>query len=764
MTNKTFTPKIYKATYLVVVLSLILTIVPNFANAGLSYDTGYYTNLCGSGLSADSYSCQANCNTGTGEARGDYVVKFTCDGNLTDCTQNESAWTDYQKVNDPYPGCGKTVQLDVFSKNCREDGPYIWSCGDSDLLGYMVWYSGDCNSNPGCPFDSTQVRVHKNDSQPWSENLTVYTDETFKAGIFTNGSGELSSNARLEISGSDYSNMYDNENSLDIYNLSIPIAGFYTIRGEIKGYENDPGCSQEIDIEVLSRYEQEPDLNIHKTVRNINDNTNFQESVSADPLDRVEFKLYITAIGSGQIDNVKVKDVLPWQLVNKGNLLINGVPIVGAGSIENEINLGAMFAGQTKTITFQAEVVSENNFGYGTTGLINTGKVWANTFSVIEDTAIVNVYKISPQSESPGLSIDKLVRNITDNTSWSNSVYADPLDKVEFEIQIDSIGAETANNVIVTDVLPSKLDYLGNLRINGATSYGNLSSGLNIGSMYPGQTKTITFDARVDSENQFNAGTTSIINTADVRANGLSRIYDSASLNVRKNIELKTDFSVVKKVKSLTENHTKWYESISSKPGDIVAFEIRVKAPDNASAKDVIVKDSLPSKIAYKGNVRIDGLVKPGAGNILTGLNIGDLYAGQTRIITFEAEIVKASEFNYGNTDLVNTAMAYNIDKADTATAKVIVNRKKVAGITTITTGVFDSFALSLIITFALTYCILFFSFLSRKSNLQFANIGSEAKSKAENLYHSLNIISSEASAEKRLKNRIAEIRKQENI
>jgi len=115
---------------------------PLVASANLNYGAGYYTNLCGSGTAANFYSCSANCNPATGECSGNYVVKWTCDGNVTDCRDNESAWSSYHKVDSPHPGCNKTVQIDVFSKNCREGGG--WNCGDSDLLGYMVWYSGSC--------------------------------------------------------------------------------------------------------------------------------------------------------------------------------------------------------------------------------------------------------------------------------------------------------------------------------------------------------------------------------------------------------------------------------------------------------------------------------------------------------------------------------------------------------------------------------------------------------------------------------------------
>lgn len=110
--------------------------------AAVTYGSGVYTNLCGTGMSATANTCQKGCNTGNGScsAGGNQVVKFTCDGKLGECRSNESSFTTYQSVSGT--SCGKTVQIDVFSKQCRVNGN--WVCGDNDLQDYMVWYSGDC--------------------------------------------------------------------------------------------------------------------------------------------------------------------------------------------------------------------------------------------------------------------------------------------------------------------------------------------------------------------------------------------------------------------------------------------------------------------------------------------------------------------------------------------------------------------------------------------------------------------------------------------
>jgi hypothetical protein len=112
------------------------------AFAGISHNGGEYINLSGSGLNANFHSGNY-CSTSSGTCKGPSVVKFTCDGRNPDCRSGESGFSSSQSLGNP--GCGKTVQLDVFDKQCRRsDGSWDDSC---KLLDYMVWYSGDCKQN-----------------------------------------------------------------------------------------------------------------------------------------------------------------------------------------------------------------------------------------------------------------------------------------------------------------------------------------------------------------------------------------------------------------------------------------------------------------------------------------------------------------------------------------------------------------------------------------------------------------------------------------
>ena len=508
-----------------------------------------------------------------------------------------------------------------------------------------------------------------------------------------------------------------------------------------------------------------PGLTISKSGRNLSQGQSyFSDSISAKPSERIEFKIEITSTGNATADNVMVKDVLPNKINYLGNLKVDG-SFVG-GTILDGINLGNLAVGESKAITFETQVEGEDNFAYGTTTLINTGQTWADNVVQISDTALVNVTKESPPPASPGLSIDKLVRNLSEGTGFSNSVSAKPSDLIEFKIRINSIGTTTASNIVLEDVLPSRMSYQGNLKINGISSSGDIVSGLNLGSLAPDASTTVTFEAKIDDEDNFGYGTTTLINTANVEADGIATVYDSASLNVVKSSSPQVVLSIEKKVKNLTKGETSWKETVSAGFSDKIAFKILVSSTGNTTASDVVVKDTLPSKIDWYGNLEIDGVSFDD--DIAEGINIGSLGPGQSKTITFEAKVAAEDEFPYGTTDLINTVIAYNVDTSATGTAKVRVRRTGVAGaVTSVSTGVLDSFLLSLGITFILTYCFLLGSFFYQRvfvrSGISIGSKASELKSKAESWYYSLHLFDSQEKSERRLRKTISEIRRKGN-
>jgi len=146
-----------------------------------------------------------------------------------------------------------------------------------------------------------------------------------------------------------------------------------------------------------------------------------------------------------------------------------------------------------------------------------------------------------------GVTIDKTVKNITTGQGFADSVNAEPSQIVEFKVVVTNTGNVTAQNVKVKDTLPSKLSYsAGTFRVDGASTSDSgflTSSGVAIGNLVVGQSKTVTFRASIAGQNQFAVGSETLTNTAYTWATGFSTINDMAQVIVEKAEPQKEDGS-----------------------------------------------------------------------------------------------------------------------------------------------------------------------------------------------------------------------------
>lgn len=95
-------------------------------------------------------------------------------------------------------------------------------------------------------------------------------------------------------------------------------------------------------------------------------------------------------------------------------------------------------------------------------------------------------------------------------------------DTLEFTVRIRSLAGSntTLGNVTVTDLLPAGLNYISrSTSVNGTLAAdGIIGSGLNIGSLAPGQEAVVKLNARVHAGSVFPSGTSSVVNTVQVRS------------------------------------------------------------------------------------------------------------------------------------------------------------------------------------------------------------------------------------------------------
>jgi uncharacterized repeat protein (TIGR01451 family) len=281
-------------------------------------------------------------------------------------------------------------------------------------------------------------------------------------------------------------------------------------------------------------------MSVEKEVRNLTTGTSWQQSVSASPSDILSFRIRISGSGSQSLSGVRLGDNLPSKLIYEDSLTIDGY--TSSGSISN-LYLGSVSSNQTKEVAFQARVASAGNFSSGTTNIVNYARVTASNASERTDSAMVTVSRGS--SLASYLEIEKTGRNLTDGgQTWKDSVIADPGEVIEFRIVLSNKADFTAEDVFLRDILPTGLNYLGNLTVSGSYESGSIVSGIQIGDISPGKKRTITFQAMASSKESFNYGSNILTNFATASGGNFATVSDVATVDVRKQ-EIKGATTVV---------------------------------------------------------------------------------------------------------------------------------------------------------------------------------------------------------------------------
>lgn len=326
-------------------------------------------------------------------------------------------------------------------------------------------------------------------------------------------------------------------------------------------------------------------VTITKQVRNLTQgNSGFQSYISANPNDQVEFRMVVTA-SNGTVHNVSFTDTLPSRL----NYVFNTLTLDGsfAGNNLYGISLGSINAGQSRTITLRATVVEASQFSTGTTTLTNNARVDSSQGSATADASVgVTISPTNPGVAS--ISITKQVRNVTTNNSFSSSTSASNNDIVQFRITLQSTGSTIANDVRVTDFLPSNLSYVtGSFQVDGAFGSGNIfSGGQYFGSLTQGQTRTMTFNAQVSS-----TSAQTVTNTVQANASNASSVSAQASVTVGQVLGGNVNLVLSKTAYNVTRNTDA--TQVVAQSGDIIRYTLKVQNTGNATASAYVFEDNI---------------------------------------------------------------------------------------------------------------------------------------------------------------------------
>jgi len=114
---------------------------------------------------------------------------------------------------------------------------------------------------------------------------------------------------------------------------------------------------------------------------------------------------------------------------------------------------------------------------------------------------------------------------------YKKNVVAEPDDMVNFLVVVASSASERVDNVLLDNILPNNINYLGNLKINGIPFTGNVLAGIGLGSLGSNESKHISFDAKVG--NDFGSGSTYLSNISKITYNDNVKT-DSVNIEVIK--------------------------------------------------------------------------------------------------------------------------------------------------------------------------------------------------------------------------------------
>ncbi|OGZ75682.1 MAG: hypothetical protein A3G45_03355 [Candidatus Staskawiczbacteria bacterium RIFCSPLOWO2_12_FULL_37_15] len=169
------------------------------------------------------------------------------------------------------------------------------------------------------------------------------------------------------------------------------------------------GCSNGY-CQTVNNYNY-TNLTVNVTAKNLTTGLGWYSSIAANPSDMLMFMITLVAQGNQGVNNVFVRDILPYGLVYKNNLVVSGSNGYG-GDVTSGINIGTISAGQTVTITYQAQVGPASNFIYGTSILTDNASVTSSGNNPNVSNAIVSVNRTAvygATSVSTGLTNNFLV-------------------------------------------------------------------------------------------------------------------------------------------------------------------------------------------------------------------------------------------------------------------------------------------------------------------------------------------------------------------
>ncbi|HFK1747380.1 TPA: cell surface protein [Bacillus cereus] len=302
-----------------------------------------------------------------------------------------------------------------------------------------------------------------------------------------------------------------------------------------------------------------------------------------------------------------------------GTVTVDNVPQTNANPAAG-ISLGTINNGASRTVTFQATVVSLPSQN----PISNTANITFQYTPIAGGTTFNGL----ATSNSAGTQINLADIN---GTKSVNKLFTDIGETLTYSIALANIGNIAATNVIYTDPIPSGTTFIsGSVTVNGVTQAGaNPANGISIGSIAANSTTTISFQVLVPSIPQTNP----ILNSGTTTYQYIPVPNQPAVSGTDKTNIVSTQ------VNNATVTMTKAVDKNFADIGDTLTYTVSFTATGNTNANNVIFTDVIPTGTTFVLNsLTIDGTTQVGA-NPANGVNIGSIPSGTTKNVAFQVVV-----------------------------------------------------------------------------------------------------------------------------
>ncbi|MGL5416306.1 MAG: DUF7507 domain-containing protein [Clostridium sp.] len=332
--------------------------------------------------------------------------------------------------------------------------------------------------------------------------------------------------------------------------------------------------------------------------------------------DIFKYTIEITNIGNVEIQKITVIDILPNVFAIQ-NIKLDGNIITG--NLSTGLNIGDIQIGEIKTLVLDIKVISNLTTIFNNEVLVNGEAVVNNIGEVVE----VSEYGIEPIGV-------KIVNPKLTLTKSADSDYAIVGDIVTYKILVSNTSDIDLSNIIISDLLSPELEFIEkSVTINGITYPTEIiTSGVNIGDIFIGQNKEISFKVKI-----IGSSLKEIVNisTANYDFNLDGTLIQSGNANSNE---------VIINVEEANVNVIKTVDKEKVSLGDILNYKVELTNDGTLDALNVIFKDKLPQALEIvNGSFRVNNNVINSV-NLEKGVNIGNIPIRTTTVVEYQSKVV----------------------------------------------------------------------------------------------------------------------------